>query len=507
MQGKAKLQLVIHLTENEERVVKSLDYAQQRSVEEIVTQTGLEPSTVSSAVESLVHHGLIQRVLVKKIYAELTDRGKAMTLLPEDVLFASIGEKTSVADAKKLSSLKEDDFNAAIAWGVKRGLFRLDTERGQRFIIKGTRTDTVSQTFSLIKQLGRIKVDANPGDLKILTERQIVAFKENDESLIRLKPDVDLSTLATARRQTVLTHKDLVTEAYKTLDLPTYSFQPKREPFFNRGKKHFYAEFLDVVKELLISLGFEEIYGPYLEYEFWNFDALFVPQDHVARDSHNSYKIIGSSVDLGSKVPSSLAMRVGETHLNGWRTGSVGWGGKWDASIITQKILRSHTTAVSARKLAEKGSGSEFKYFTIDRNFRRDAVDATHLPDFQQCEGIVGGQNLSLRNLFGFLEMFSKKLGISKITFRPAYFPFTEPSVELFIYHEKLGWVEASGGGIFRPEVTLPLGVDFPVLAWGIGINRFAMFYYGLDDIRQLITQDLDEILSKEEAEIKFANN
>jgi phenylalanyl-tRNA synthetase alpha chain len=498
---------VIQLTENEEIVLKSLGDGKQKTVEEIVAQTGLQPSTVSSAIESLAQNGLIQKTLVKRVYAELTDRGKTTSILPEDALFTAVGEKTPVAEAKSASSLKESDFNIAIAWGVKRGLLRFDTERGQRFITKGVRTDTISETFSFVKQMGRIQVDSNRKDLEVLKERQIVTIKESNVSLVCLKPGVSLSTLIIVRRQTVLTHKDLVTDTYKTLELPAYSFAPKKEPFFNRGKKHFYTEFLDIVKELLISLGFEEMYGPYLEYEFWNFDALFVPQDHVARDLHNSYKITNSSIDLGSRIPVDLTARVGETHLNGWRTGSTGWGGSWDASVTLRKILRSHTTAVSARRLAEKNFGSDFKYFTIDRNFRRDAVDATHLPDFQQCEGIVGGRNLSLRSLFGFLEMFSKKLGVSKIKFKPAYFPFTEPSVEPFIYHEKLGWVEAGGGGIFRPEVTLPLGIDFPVLAWGIGINRFAMLYYNLDDIRHLITQDLDEILSKEEAQIKFANS
>jgi len=135
------------------------------------------------------------------------------------------------------------------------------------------------------------------------------------------------------------------------------------------------------------------------------------------------------------------------------------------------------------------------KYFAMARCFRPDMVDKTHLTEFNQAEGIVLGPGLNLRNLLGILEMFAKEVaGADKIRFKPDYFPFTEPSVELQAYREGFGWMEFGGSGIFRPEVTEPLGVKVPVLAWGLGIDRLYMMNRRTQDIRQLFTSDIEWI-------------
>jgi phenylalanyl-tRNA synthetase alpha chain len=102
---------------------------------------------------------------------------------------------------------------------------------------------------------------------------------------------------------------------------------------------------------------------------------------------------------------------------------------------------------------------------------------------------------MNVRNLMGFLAEFSKNLGFKEVKFKPAYFPFTEPSVEAYVKHEKLGWIEIAGSGLFRPEMLIPLGYDYPrvqALAWGIGIGRLAMIKLGLEDIRELHSQNLE---------------
>jgi phenylalanyl-tRNA synthetase alpha chain len=122
-------------------------------------------------------------------------------------------------------------------------------------------------------------------------------------------------------------------------------------------------------------------------------------------------------------------------------------------------------------------------------------VDATHLPDFYQTEGIVLGENVNLKTLLGMLEMFAVEVaGARDIKYVPGYFPFTEPSVEVHIKHPVLGWYELGGSGIFRPEVTASLGVDVPVAAWGLGIDRMALMALGLNDLRALFSYNIEDV-------------
>jgi phenylalanyl-tRNA synthetase alpha chain len=258
------------------------------------------------------------------------------------------------------------------------------------------------------------------------------------------------------------------------------------------GKKHPYVEFVDRVARSLIGLGFQEAKGPLVELEFWNCDALFMPQDHVAREVHDIYHV-KTPRGPGRIAYPLLVQQVGRTHENGWTTGSTGWGYKFSPDVTRQLVLRSQTTAVSMRYLAERHE-APLRMFCIDRNFRPEKFDATHAPEFLQCEGIIGGEGLTLRDLLGYLKAIAEGVGIGKIKFKPGYFPFTEPSVEGFIYIPEIGWKEALPGGIFRPEVTQPLGVNFPVLAWGIGIDRLAMVALNIRDIRELCTRNLAQL-------------
>jgi len=257
------------------------------------------------------------------------------------------------------------------------------------------------------------------------------------------------------------------------------------------GRRNPYAAFLESVKDKLVSLGFEEFDGGIVETEFWNSDALFMPQFHSARDIHDVYYVDKPSMARSIEEP--YLSRVAAAHENGGTTQSRGWGYQFDRDFTRRLILRSQGTVLSARQLpTAKVPG---KYFGIVRCFRYDQVDATHLSDFYQTEGIVLGDNVNLRTLLGFLEMFAVEVaGATDVKYVPGYFPFTEPSVEVHIKHPVLGWFELGGSGIFRPEVTEPLGVKVPVLAWGLGIDRMALMALGLNDLRELFSQDLDKV-------------
>ncbi len=260
------------------------------------------------------------------------------------------------------------------------------------------------------------------------------------------------------------------------------------------GRLNPYGEYLQWVKDKLCALGFEEFDGPLVENEFWNGDALFMPQFHSARDIHDVYRL--KEPVHCRKIEEPWLSNVARTHENGGDTGSRGWSYKFDEEFTRRQVLRSQGTVLSAHQLTKaKVPG---KYFGIARCFRYDEVDATHGADFYQTEGIVLGKDVNLRTLLGILKMFATEIaGAEEVKYVPGYFPFTEPSIEVHIKHPVLGWFELGGSGILRPEVTKPLGIDVPVLAWGLGIDRMALMHLGLNDLRELFSPNIDNVRTR----------
>ena len=265
-----------------------------------------------------------------------------------------------------------------------------------------------------------------------------------------------------------------------------------RPPRVAPGRRHPYRAFLDLVKHQLVGMGFREMRGPLVETEFWNMDALYMPQFHPARNIHDVYFV--KTPTHAAPIAEPFLSHVAATHEHGGATGSRGWGYRYNHERARRLILRSQGTAVSARTLASNPL-IPGKYFSIARCFRYDQVDATHATDFFQVEGIVLGDEINFRTLLGLLTLFAEEMAQAKErAFLPAYFPFTEPSVELHVRHPQLGWMELGGAGLLRPEVTHPLGVTVPVIAWGLGLDRMAMVALGIHDIRDLFSTDLKKI-------------
>lgn len=184
-----------------------------------------------------------------------------------------------------------------------------------------------------------------------------------------------------------------------------------------------------------------------------------------------------------------LVEKVKRAHEHGGKTGSKGWKYQWDREVARQSVLRTHTTCVSARFL--KDNQPPLKMFSVGRVFRRETITYKHLPEFHQVEGIVADESITFRNLLGILKEFYHQLGF-QVRFRPAYFPYTYLSTECEIYlPEKESWIELGGAGMFRPEVLEPLGVETPVAAFGLGIERLAMIRLGIQDIRMLYQSDI----------------
>ena len=254
-------------------------------------------------------------------------------------------------------------------------------------------------------------------------------------------------------------------------------------PTIYAGKKHPLQNLIDEIKEVFVGMGFLEIEGPMIQPSFWNFDVLFTPQDHPARDMQDTFYIHQKKQTLPA-MDQNIVDNVSGIHTRGWQY-------EWDFEESKRIVLRTHTTPVTIKYLADSKL-EDARVFTVGRVFRNEKTSYKHLVEFNQIEGVVTSSGVTLRDLMGLQTEFYSKLGISKVKFWPTYFPYTEPSLQSMIYNETLDkWVELFGMGIFRPEVTEPLGIKNPVLAWGGGIERIAMIRFGLNDVRDLYANNL----------------
>jgi len=411
------------------------------TIGDLQTQPGLDPSDVSKAVGRLKKEGVL--LIIQGGCIETTGRPSSTA----DALRTLLGQLHE--SPKELNSFTGTDRGVIEDYAVKRGNakepFRVDERVTRSFVLSSSGTKAVEQLMNqgLVEEVSQL----SPELLKDGSWRQ-KRFRKYTISL--------------------------------------------RAPRVGTGKKHPYREFLDTVKAKLVSMGFQEMRGALVETEFWNMDALFMPQFHPARDIHDVYFV--KQPTHAVMADESILSKVGQVHENGGKTGSSGWGYAFDLQRAKRLVLRSQGTAVSARTLAASPN-IPGKYFSIARCFRYDQVDATHATDFFQVEGIVLGEDINFRTLLGLLNLFAHEVAQAKeVKFLPAYFPFTEPSVELHVRHPRLGWMELGGAGLFRPEVTVPLGVTAPVIAWGLGLDRMAMVALGIHDIRELFTDNLELI-------------
>ena len=390
--------------------------------------------------------------------------------LPELQLMALL-DKSSLT--VKEAQQKIENFAVALQWAKKKGWITLD-----RNVVVAAQHPRGSE---LQKALEHVSID-EPVDetlLSVLEQRRLVS-KERDDIVKRAERLVGNDV-------TVLSEELIKTNKWRDVRFREYNVESPG-PTIYPGKRQPYAAFLDWVRSRLVALGFAEMTGPLVETEFWNMDALFMPQHHSARDIHDVYFI--KEPAYAKNLDEKIVGRVKRAHERGV-AGSAGWQYTYDVRRSRRHVLRSQGTALSAKTLSASPVVPG-RYFSIMRCFRYDVVDAKHLPDFYQVEGVIIDEGLTLRHLAGVLRMFAREFAqTADIKLTPTYFPFTEPSVELQARHPKLGWIELGGSGMFRKEMTVPLGIDVPVIAWGLGIDRIAMLNLGVNDIRDLFSTDL----------------
>ena len=364
---------------------------------------------------------------------------------------------------RKLSDLqKELGFIFGPAMGLCRKNNWIETS-SDKIILKIT--PSILPGEKTIQQIGKNKLSKEQIDKIDLTE-------------LLKRPDFIIEDIVKSK-------KISLTDSAKSIDVSNISGAidvESKVPELFVARTHPLKDTIDEIREIFVTLGFSEILGNMTQSSFWNFDALFTPQDHPARELQDTFFLDGISA---KKIGTAEQIRkVSDSHKKNWRY-------QWDINEARKMVLRTHTTCVTIKHLAEN-KPDEARIFSLGRVFRNEKVSYKHLVEFNQIEGIVVGKDANLRNLMGIQREFYKRIGITKIKFWPTFFPYTEPSLQTMVYNEKLGkWIELFGMGIFRPEVTKPLGITKPVLAWGGGIERIAMLKYNLDDVREFYNNNL----------------
>lgn len=469
------------------------------SLERVVAKSGLADAAVMRAALSLATRGFLRLHERRIAVATITDEGllHARRGLPERLLIRSLmklGGEASVEDVVKKARLQKRFLSIALGWLRRKGWAELEAERRVLRAVREPPLGEDEKLLSLLSEKGSVVVDdlseEMQGVVTVLKGRRLVGVRRRVLRELELTDEgwrLISRGVRAVEGVSQLTPELIVSRRWRRVKLRRFDVAAPG-PAVYPGKVHPVQQIIQQVREIFLEMGFTEIRGPIVETAFWNFDALFQPQDHPAREMHDTFYL---EHPMAGRLPEEVAGKVAKTHEDGWITGSRGWRYKWSLDEAKKLVLRTHTTSVTIRYLAEHRD-PPVKVFSVDRVYRNEKLDYKRLAEFHQIEGIIMDRNVTLRDLMGTLKEFYSKLGLEKVQFWPSYFPYTEPSAQSTVYvPERKAWLELCGMGIFRPEVLAPMGIKHPVLAWGGGLERLIMLKLGVEDIRFLYRNDL----------------
>jgi len=499
------------MSETSEKLIESLSPLEikiiphlKSSVEEIQKLSDLDRTSILRALKLLEAKNVLSINTIKIKTIDLGTNGiyYKKNHLPERTLITLLenNNRISLEDAKKQSKLSDNEFKVSL--GVLKSKALIDIKEG-KLILSGNREEISKKSLeelfleTLPRPYDKLEAEEQFALKNLQKRKEIVEITEKSQVSFSLTP---LGETLAGQKITSDLIEEVTPKLIKNwkkrgkfrkydLSLPT--------PKIYGGKKHFVNQTIEYAKRIWLDLGFKEMEGNLVQTSFWNFDALFTAQDHPVREMQDTFYI----KDLKGKLPEkSLVTKVKQAHEKGVDN-SKGWQYSWSEEEAKSVVLRTHTTCLSAQTLASLDIKKDLpaKYFTIGKNFRNETVDWSHGFEFNQTEGIVIDKDANLRNLIGYLKIFASKMGFEKLRIQPAYFPYTEPSLEGAIWNEeKQTWVEVLAAGIFRPEVTEPLlGSPIPVLAWGPGFDRLMMMAHKIKDMREVYNNDLKDLREK----------
>ena len=490
------------LSYNETKALLALKDADMATPEQLVQKGGFRQLVeVMNAISWLQAKKLVYVVEeVKKLYS-LAKKQYATKALPERRVLKLLKKYKgflTVAELEKTHKLAKPEIPIALGWLKRKGWATISKREGETILQLTERgreaLDKPGADEKLLEKLARGEIPAEEAEKKaveylkqrkeIIKERIVVTRKVTltDDGKAILGMGLKLK-----ERVSQITPEMLQSGKWQEVEFSKYDVNTFAPAIFG-GRKHPLQQIISEIREIFVEMGFTEIHYDFVQSTFWVMDALFTAQDHPVRDIQDTFYL--SNPETIELPEDDLVKRVKEMHEHGGDTESDGWQYEWNPEEARKAILRTHTTVNTIRHLYEHPE-PPVKVFSIERNFRNETLDSTHLPEFYQIEGIVMEEMASFPMLIGVLKEFYKRMGFPKVKVRPAYYPYTEPSMDVIVWFND-SWLELGGSGIFRPEVTEPLGVKHPVLAWGLGLERLAMLKLGIKDIRDLYISDID---------------
>ncbi len=489
------------LSYNEKKLLLALAKAGGSAAPEDLVRDGAFSLGVEAmgAASRLSFKGLASIKESSEKFYELTDPEASAKGLPERHALEAIsaaGGRMTLAD---LASAIPGEDKIAVGWLMKKKLAVMDRSGENSLQLTDAGRAALGSAMPDEQLIARMlkapvpEAEADPKAVKDLKGRKgMIRETEDVRRQISLTDEgKEAAASGIELREEVADVTDTLIQSakWKDVDYRSYDVQALA-PTVYAAKKNPLTRLGNEVRRLFCDMGFTEMSSEYVQPAFWNMDALFIPQDHPARDMQDTFFLEHpASIPLTDRA---LVEKIKAIHENGGGTGSTGWGGTWSEEKAAQALLRTHSTVSSIRYIAAHPDAPQ-KAFSISRIFRKESIDATHLPEFSQIEGIVIDENASLDMLISLIREFYSRMGFDQIHVRPSYFPYTEPSLELEVFfHGK--WLELGGAGIFRPEVVAPFGVKCPVMAWGFGFERLAMLKWDIKDIRDLYISDIDSL-------------
>ena len=481
---------------------------------EVVNLTGIDQAQVSAAATEAASKGFFEIAERQKEELIVSEGAQALydAGLPEilaDTKLRASGGELPMPEFVEWAKRKGIAVNDVFKWGAARNwIERVKTPEGLKVTLTAERRNDPDAPCYDLAQLNDLRwhgscyIDELAPDFKpdlireLLSKRPELAKIKNRTARALSLTEKGQSAIKSKKvrkivERNTLTSEDLESGDWREIKLRPYDVTLAARDVYP-AKIHPLRKIIEQTRRAFLEMGFAEVVSPMVESAFWNFDALFQPQDHPAREMQDTfYMRHPAEVPLPDE---KIVEQVRRTHEDGWETGSEGWGYTWSPERSKQVVLRTHTTAATIRALA-KNPNPPGKFFCVGWTYRNETISFKHLPVFHQVDGIIIDEEANLASLMGTLQEFYSKMGFGRVKFKPAFYPYTEPSVDVVVYMESRGkWLEMGGAGIFRPEVTLPLGCKQPVLAWGLGIERLAMLRFGLSDIRELYRPSLDAL-------------
>ncbi len=490
----------MRLPERQLAVLEAASATDERTIDELAAETGLKSETVTGAAFDLRDEGLIEVTETTVDVAHLTDEGREYleASLPETRLFRAAIDAGAADDPVPMgqvigrADLAGPEVDIALANFPRKGFGTVDA--GELTIDPSVDPEDDPEATALAALADDAAeedaaADVDDDVLERLASRGLVEVTERTTRSVTLT-DEGVTTLMegieAAETVAQVTPELLASGEWRDVEFTEYDVEADA-PDVGGGRKHVLRRTADRVKDVLVGMGFQEMEGPHADSDFWINDCLFMPQDHPARTHWDRFALDVPPMD---DIPDQLIDRVESAHREGYGADGDGYHSPWSEAFAREVALRGHTTSLSMRYLSGY-AGAELeppqRYFSVEKVYRNDTLDPTHLLEFFQIEGWVMAEDLSVRDLMGTFEEFYRQFGITDIRFKPHYNPYTEPSFELFGKHPETGEeIEIGNSGIFREEVTGPLGVDCDVMAWGLALERLAMLTTGAEDIRDL---------------------